>query len=150
MGRQAHRHPAYDHGRRALDRSGYPPVADAGLRPRRHAEAGTDRRSDRIRRAPFRRSADAPAVGRATKLFADNCAMCHGPAGKGNRTMGAPNLTDNEWLYGPTREDIRDQIWNGPWRRDADLGRTACRRKRSRPWRSMSTAWAAASRESIG
>ena len=48
-----------------------------------------------------------------TKLFADNCAMCHGPAGKGNRAMGAPNLTDNDWLYGSRREDIHDQIWNG-------------------------------------
>jgi len=59
------------------------------------------------------RAADAKAVARATKLFADNCAACHGPAGKGNRQFGAPNLTDNEWLYGPTREDIHDQIWYG-------------------------------------
>ncbi|MBS0469880.1 MAG: cytochrome-c oxidase, cbb3-type subunit III [Proteobacteria bacterium] len=59
------------------------------------------------------RPADARAVARATKLFADNCAMCHGPAGKGDRSMGAPNLTDNDWLYGPERADIHDQIWNG-------------------------------------
>ena len=59
------------------------------------------------------RPADARAVRRATPLFADNCASCHGAAGKGNRTFGAPNLTDNEWEYGSAREDIRDQIWNG-------------------------------------
>jgi cytochrome c oxidase cbb3-type subunit 3 len=59
------------------------------------------------------RPADAKAVGRAAKLFADNCAGCHGPDGKGNRQFGAPNLTDNEWLYGPARADIHDQIWNG-------------------------------------
>ncbi len=59
------------------------------------------------------RSADAGAVRRATPLFADNCAACHGPAGRGNRTMGAPNLTDNEWEYGSTRDAIKDQIWNG-------------------------------------
>ncbi|HEY0105565.1 MAG TPA: cytochrome-c oxidase, cbb3-type subunit III [Rhizomicrobium sp.] len=59
------------------------------------------------------RAADARAERRATRLFADNCAMCHGPSGEGDRGMGAPNLTDNEWLYGPTRADIRDQIWNG-------------------------------------
>lgn len=59
------------------------------------------------------RPANARAVQRATALFADNCAACHGPDGKGNRSMGAPNLTDNEWEYGPTREDIHDQIWNG-------------------------------------
>jgi cytochrome c oxidase cbb3-type subunit 3 len=59
------------------------------------------------------RDADANAVRRAGKLFADNCAMCHGPSGRGDRKMGAPNLTDNDWLYGPGREDIHDQIWNG-------------------------------------
>jgi len=59
------------------------------------------------------RAADARAVRRATPLFADNCAACHGPEGKGNRSFGAPNLTDNEWEYGAARDDIRDQIWNG-------------------------------------
>ena len=34
------------------------------------------------------------------KLFTDNCAVCHGPEGKGNREAGAPNLTDKIWLYG--------------------------------------------------
>lgn len=58
--------------------------------------------------------ADAAAVTRATKLFADNCSACHGPDGKGNRTFGAPNLTIHAgWLYGPRPEDIHDQIWNG-------------------------------------
>ncbi len=59
------------------------------------------------------RLADAAAVKRAAPVFQDNCAACHGAQGKGNRAYGAPNLTDNEWLYGPTREDIHDQIWNG-------------------------------------
>jgi cytochrome c oxidase cbb3-type subunit 3 len=60
-----------------------------------------------------RRPADAAAVVRARKLFADNCAACHGADGKGNKTMGAPNLTAGVYLYGPRREDIHDQIWNG-------------------------------------
>ena len=59
------------------------------------------------------RGADARAVRRAGSLFTENCAACHGADGKGNRSLGAPNLTDNEALYGKTREDIRDQIWNG-------------------------------------
>jgi len=59
------------------------------------------------------RPADKSAVHRAAKLFGDNCAACHGAKGLGDRSMGAPNLTDSEWLYGPTRADIRDQIWNG-------------------------------------
>ena len=40
---------------------------------------------------------------RASKVFADNCAACHGDDGKGNRELGAPNLTDAIWLYGRTR-----------------------------------------------
>ena len=59
------------------------------------------------------RPADARAARRAVPLYADNCASCHGETGKGNRAMGAPNLTDNEWEYGSTRETIQDQIWNG-------------------------------------
>jgi cytochrome c oxidase cbb3-type subunit 3 len=59
------------------------------------------------------KTADGRAMRRATALFTDNCAACHGSDGKGNRTMGAPNLTDNEWEYGSTRDDIRDQVWNG-------------------------------------
>jgi cytochrome c oxidase cbb3-type subunit 3 len=43
-------------------------------------------------------------------LFADNCAVCHGPAGKGSRQFGAPDLTDAIWLDGATREDVVAQI----------------------------------------
>jgi cytochrome c oxidase cbb3-type subunit 3 len=50
---------------------------------------------------------------RGKKIFADNCASCHGDAGKGNRELGAPNLTDGIWLYGPDRATIIDVIWNG-------------------------------------
>jgi cytochrome c oxidase cbb3-type subunit 3 len=59
------------------------------------------------------RPADTGAVKRAAPLFADNCAACHGAQGKGDRQFGAPNLTDNEWLYGSARDDIQGQIWNG-------------------------------------
>jgi cytochrome c oxidase cbb3-type subunit 3 len=56
--------------------------------------------------------ADAKAVRRAAPLFKENCAACHGPEGRGQRKDGAPNLTDNEWLYGGGRDDIHEQIWN--------------------------------------
>lgn len=59
------------------------------------------------------RPADAAAVGRATQLYADNCAACHSADGTGNRQLGAPNLTDREWLYGSSREAITGQIQNG-------------------------------------
>ena len=56
---------------------------------------------------------NAQAVSRATQLFADQCAVCHGADGKGLREFGSPNLTDKEWLYGGTREQIKAQIVNG-------------------------------------
>jgi cytochrome c oxidase cbb3-type subunit III len=43
-------------------------------------------------------------------LFANNCAACHGPDGKGGREFGAPNLTDAIWLYGGDSETIRMTI----------------------------------------
>jgi cytochrome c oxidase cbb3-type subunit 3 len=51
-------------------------------------------------------------VQRATQLWTDNCASCHGDDGKGKREFGAPNLTDKEWLYGGTKADIQTQIVN--------------------------------------
>jgi cytochrome c oxidase cbb3-type subunit III len=52
-------------------------------------------------------------LARGAKIFADNCAVCHGPDGKGNREVGAPNLTDKIWLYGPDKQTIMDGIING-------------------------------------
>jgi len=49
---------------------------------------------------------------RGAKVFADNCAVCHGPAGKGNREVGAPNLTDAIWLYGGDADTIHETVWN--------------------------------------
>ncbi len=47
------------------------------------------------------------------KTFADNCAACHGDEGKGNKEMGAPNLTTKIWLYGSSDAAIVDRITNG-------------------------------------
>jgi cytochrome c oxidase cbb3-type subunit 3 len=46
------------------------------------------------------------------KVFADNCAACHGADGTGNQELGAPNLTDRIWLYGPDEATIIDSITN--------------------------------------
>ena len=43
-------------------------------------------------------------------LFAENCASCHGDAGKGLRELGAPNLTDGIWLYGGDRAALSQTI----------------------------------------
>jgi cytochrome c oxidase cbb3-type subunit 3 len=51
------------------------------------------------------------AVGRSK--FETVCAACHGVDGKGNPALGAPNLTDADWLYGPDLATIREGILNG-------------------------------------
>ena len=42
-----------------------------------------------------------------------NCVLCHGPDAKGMTSTGAPNLTDNIWLYGGDRETIRETLRYG-------------------------------------
>lgn len=41
------------------------------------------------------------------------CAGCHGIDGKGSKTLGAPNLTDDIWLYGGSQEAIVETILMG-------------------------------------
>ena len=41
------------------------------------------------------------------------CGACHGMDGTGNQMLGAPNLTDNIWLYGGDPSDIEDTLVNG-------------------------------------
>lgn len=53
------------------------------------------------------------AVARGSKLFAGVCAACHGPEAKGNPTLGAPDLTDDYWLYGRDRAIIREGLDKG-------------------------------------
>lgn len=45
--------------------------------------------------------------------FMKGCFACHGMDAKGNKFMGAPNLTDNVWLYGGSRGVISESIVNG-------------------------------------
>ena len=41
------------------------------------------------------------------------CAACHGPDGKGNQALGAPNLTDKVWLHGWGEAAIAAMVNNG-------------------------------------
>ncbi|MEO0465647.1 MAG: cytochrome-c oxidase, cbb3-type subunit III [Pseudomonadota bacterium] len=58
------------------------------------------------------RTDDRDAVARAETLFAQQCSVCHGASGRGDRSIGAPNLTDHEWLYGGDRDNVYDTIYN--------------------------------------
>jgi len=47
------------------------------------------------------------------KVFADNCAACHGDKGQGNIEAGAPNLSDKIWLFGSDKAVIAEGLMNG-------------------------------------
>lgn len=58
---------------------------------------------------------DADSIVKAAegkKLFMA-CAACHGADGKGNPALGAPNLTDNIWLYGGSQSAVEETIRDG-------------------------------------
>jgi cytochrome c oxidase cbb3-type subunit 3 len=81
---------------------------------------------ERFRLYPVEQLAQDPeAVQMGQVMFEDNCAACHQRSGKGNILVGAPNLTDSDWLYGGTGKDITTSIHDGrsgvmpPW---ASLG----------------------------
>lgn len=47
------------------------------------------------------------------KLYDGVCVSCHGAEGKGNPQLGAPDLTDDYWLYGNSTESLRHTINEG-------------------------------------
>jgi cytochrome c oxidase cbb3-type subunit III len=51
-------------------------------------------------------------LARGKTIYAENCAACHGDAGKGNQDLGSPNLTDPIWLYGSSVEEIAEMVAN--------------------------------------
>lgn len=53
------------------------------------------------------------SVARGREVFAANCVVCHGEQGRGNQELGAPDLTDQTWLYGGDIETIYTTIHDG-------------------------------------
>lgn len=47
------------------------------------------------------------------KLYDQYCVACHAADGTGNQMLGAPNLTDDSWLYGSSEDSIVYGILNG-------------------------------------
>ena len=58
------------------------------------------------------RKVDAVEAQKGQERFAV-CAACHGMDGTGNVLMGAPDLSDNTWLYGGSRAAVEDSIRHG-------------------------------------
>jgi len=59
------------------------------------------------------RNVDQAAAARGKEKFQTFCVACHGADGKGNQMVGAPNLTDNIWLYGGSEKIITETISKG-------------------------------------
>jgi cytochrome c oxidase cbb3-type subunit III len=53
---------------------------------------------------------DEAAAGRGEAIFAEQCAVCHGERGQGIEDLGAPDLSDQLWLYGGAKRDLVQQI----------------------------------------
>lgn len=56
---------------------------------------------------------DFPQAEEGKKKFQVMCIACHGVDAKGNTLMGAPNLTDNIWLYGGDAKTVQETIAKG-------------------------------------
>lgn len=59
------------------------------------------------------REHDAESAARAEPQFASLCAACHTAEGTGMQALGAPNLTDDTWLYGGSFEQIAQTLRQG-------------------------------------
>ncbi|MGI1670999.1 MAG: cytochrome-c oxidase, cbb3-type subunit III [Neptuniibacter sp.] len=56
---------------------------------------------------------DSEAAARGQTQFQALCTACHGADAKGLPILGAPNLTDDVWLYGGSFEKVAHSIRNG-------------------------------------
>ena len=59
------------------------------------------------------KEADADAAARGEQQFQALCTACHAQDGTGVQALGAPNLTDNVWLYGSSFEKVSHTIRTG-------------------------------------
>ena len=59
------------------------------------------------------RDVDATSAAAGKEKFDMLCVGCHMPDGTGNVALGAPNLTNNVWLYGGSPRSIKETIGKG-------------------------------------
>ena len=87
----------------------------AGMMPPMEAVVGGPEGAKNVAHYLFslgKRPHDSARAGLGKEKFA-MCGACHGQDGKGNPTMGAPNLTDDVWLYSGSEERVVETILMG-------------------------------------
>ena len=84
------------------------PVLTASL----GGDAGIDNMVTYVRSLSGLVEADEGAMS-VQPIFAGVCGACHMPTGTGNKVLGAPDLTDDVWLYGSSEETVRETIVKG-------------------------------------
>lgn len=90
-------------------RSGTMPSWEAAL----GGEKGVQDMTQYVLSLSKRPNVDAAAAERGKAKFKAFCTGCHGADGKGLHAVGAPNLTDNTWLYGGHPKRIAETIAKG-------------------------------------
>lgn len=88
-------------------RTGTMPAWEASL-----GEEGVDQVANYVMKLSGR-SVDDKLAAAGKDKFAMFCAGCHMPEGTGNQAIGAPDLTNNTWLYGGSPKAIKQTIAKG-------------------------------------
>ena len=82
-----------------------------------HEQLGADSIKDLanyVRSLSNRPNVDPARAAKGKETFQTaGCIGCHGPEATGMQAIGAPNLTDNIWLYGPTEATVTETITKG-------------------------------------
>ena len=89
-------------------RNGVMPV----LAPALGGEDGVNNMVAYVRSLSGLAEADAAAMSAKAKFLA-LCSACHGSDGSGNPLFGAPNLTDDVWLFGSSQETVHTTVTQG-------------------------------------
>jgi cytochrome c oxidase cbb3-type subunit 3 len=59
------------------------------------------------------RDADPQSIAAGQDVFKQNCVACHGDDAKGKRDVGAPDLTDSNWIYGGDLQSVTTTVYGG-------------------------------------
>ena len=88
----------------------------AGVMPPQGAAVGGDEGATDVAHYVLKlagRTHDGLRAVKGESKFKTVCAACHGPEGRGNPLLGAPNLTDDIWLHGGGQSAIIETILKG-------------------------------------